>query len=146
MKANLLLTRLLSIACFAVTLLLTASCGDFLEVSVDQSDITVLTPLDSSRVKTDEPLFWWDSVPGAVKYQIQVVSPSFAHMETLVKDTLVKSTKLRIHLEPGSYQWRIRALDEDRHSDFYTYTLFVNPSPGRILSFKSSNRISESSP
>jgi hypothetical protein len=140
MKAKSLLIKQLVTASFTSTLLLTWSCSDFLEVSVDQSEVVVLAPLDSARVETDEPLFWWDSVPGAIKYQIQVVSPSFADIETLVYDTLVNSTKLSINLEPGSYQWRIRALDEDRNSDFFTYTLFVSASPGRKSSLNSSNR------
>lgn len=109
----------------AVTFMMWA-CSEFLDPSVQQSGVAVLAPLDSARVGPDQPLFWWDPVPGASAYRMQIVKPSFKRMEELITDTLIKSNKMTVNLGQGQYQWRIRAVDDVSHTDFQTYTLFVD--------------------
>lgn len=104
----------------------TLACSDFLIPSIQQSGISVLAPLDSARLYTAQALFWWDPVPGANVYQVQIVKPSFKRIEELIADTLVKSNKMTVDLEPGQYQWRIRAVDDDDHTDFVTSTIFID--------------------
>nr|WP_295929052.1 hypothetical protein [uncultured Dyadobacter sp.] len=105
---------------------MTPACSDFLIPSIHQFGLSVLAPLDSARLHSDQVLFWWDSVQGANAYQVQIVKPSFKRIEELISDTLVKSNKMTVNLEPGQYQWRIRAVDDDDHSEFMTFTLFMD--------------------
>ena len=93
-------------------LLLLAACNDFVERNLSKSTITLLAPGNGATLSNPLVIFWWDSVPSAVKYEIQVVSPNFSNINYLVVDTaILGGTQFTYGVSPGKYQWRMRAIN-----------------------------------
>jgi hypothetical protein len=92
-----------------VGLLLTASCKDFIEPSIVKRNVVLQAPADQYLSTRYTVGFWWDEVEDALGYRLQVVSPDFGSPGRLVLDTLVKGYQFSADLDPGDYQWRVRA-------------------------------------
>ncbi|QKJ31055.1 hypothetical protein HQ865_15265 [Mucilaginibacter mali] len=103
------------------------SCKDIIEPSLKDRSITPEAPANGYNSANYNVNFWWDEVDDALKYRLQVVSPKFDSVGTLVLDTVVKTNKFTINLNPGEYQWRVRA--ENGSSQ----TVYSTPKSFRIL-------------
>jgi hypothetical protein len=103
MKINLYL--LLS----AAALLLLGSCKDIIQPDIGKKQVNLLAPGDQYTSKNYTINFWWDEIENASAYRLQIVTPNFDSIGALIADTLVQSNKFAFNLEPGSYQWRVRA-------------------------------------
>jgi hypothetical protein len=93
-------------------LLLTAilsSCKEFIEPSISKRTVNLNAPADNYQSTSYNINFWWDGVDDALYYRLQVVSPKFDAIGNLVLDTLIRGTKFLQTLDPGTYQWRVRA-------------------------------------
>lgn len=97
-----------SICIIALTTLFTG-CKEFIEPSIAKRTVLQLAPANGSESKQYSQTFWWETVEDALKYRLQVVSPDFDKTQRLILDTLVAVNKFNYTLEPGSYEWRIRA-------------------------------------
>ncbi|MFA6083767.1 hypothetical protein [Mucilaginibacter sp.] len=93
----------------AAALLLLGSCKDIIEPDIDKRQVNLLAPGEAYLSKNYTVSFWWDPVEDASAYRLQIVSPKFDSIGALITDTLVKSNQFAFNLEPGSYQWRVRA-------------------------------------
>lgn len=85
------------------------SCKDIIEPSIAKRTINTEAPGDKLQTTNYTVGFWWDDVENALQYHLQVVTPKFDSVASLVIDTVVKSTKFSINISPGNYQWRVRA-------------------------------------
>ncbi len=90
-------------------MLLLNSCKDIIEPSIAKRIVTIEAPGDKLQTANYNIGFWWDPVDDALLYHLQVVTPKFDSVASLVIDTVVKSTKFSINISPGIYQWRVRA-------------------------------------
>jgi hypothetical protein len=93
----------------AAALLFLGSCKDIIQPDIGKKQVNLLAPGDLYKSKSYTVNFWWDEVADASAYRLQIVSPSFDSIGALIADTLIKSNKFAFNLEPGSYQWRVRA-------------------------------------
>lgn len=89
--------------------------------------ITVIAPVDGMETDRKEVAFSWEPLPGAERYRLTVVSPSFAQAEWLAEDIVLEETLYRLPLTEGSYQWRIRALNETSQTRAQTYSFRIKP-------------------
>jgi uncharacterized protein YegP (UPF0339 family) len=112
---------------FAFILMISA-CDDFIERKLTGQTITVLAPADSAVLSATSVTFWWEEVKGATKYNIQVVKPSFSNIQYIVADSNVAGDKFTVNLQPGAYQWRIKALNNSTHTEFFTFSFSVDSS------------------
>ncbi len=112
---------------FACILMISA-CDDFIERKLTGQTITVLAPADSAILSTTSVTFWWEEVKGATKYNIQIVKPSFSNIQYIVADSNVAGDKFTANLQPGSYQWRIKALNNSTQTDFFSFSFSVDSS------------------
>ncbi len=98
----------------------------------------LLTPTDNWR-STPHPIFRWTSVPGAYQYQIQI-DETLGFAEPLKVDALTSFTTFAEDLGgelqiPGTYYWRVRALDAGGNPGpwsrtfAFSYALEMAPQP-----------------
>lgn len=72
-------------------------------------------PSDSSSISPDDVRFEWDSVSGAVCYEVQVSSlPNFSNIIWPSSGNSIVSTSVQpdIEFDDGQYYWRVRAVGD----------------------------------
>lgn len=84
-------------------------CKEFIEPSIEKKNVVLLAPTSGAESSLYSQTFWWEEVKDALKYRLQVVTPDFDHTLRLVLDTLVDRNKFNYSLDPGNYEWRVRA-------------------------------------
>lgn len=114
--------------CLGILVLFMASCGEFLEENINNEKVKLIAPGDSLKTSTYAQNFFWQSVVGARNYHLQIAQPSFDSLQTIVLDTILKTTKYSYSLSPGKYQWRVSALNAGYTTDFSTRTFEIFPS------------------
>jgi hypothetical protein len=89
-----------------------ASCEDFIEKDITKSTVNLLSPMDGYISSSLTNTYWWDELEGAENYQIQIVKGTFANIIQYVVDSTIAFNRFDFTLsQPGSYQWRVRALN-----------------------------------
>jgi hypothetical protein len=106
--------------------LLLSGCEEFFEVRLDQTVVNIIIPSDSLRTPVATQTFWWDDVYGADEYRIQIVSPHFDSIYTLITDEFVDTSRFNYTLHPGTYQWRVKALNYATETPWATRTLIID--------------------
>jgi len=101
------------------------SCSLIFEKPITNETMTVYTPADSAKVSVYSQQFYWEPVPRATMYRLQIASPNFASILTMVLDTTITTTKFNMSLNPGTYQWRVRAENSGSQTNYVTRTLTV---------------------
>ena len=86
----------------------------------------LLSPYDNMHTSSNSILFWWDKFEGAESYQIQIVSPVFDSIETLILDSVVTRNTYETTLLPGRYEWRVRGVNTSSNSEFSYHTLYID--------------------
>lgn len=99
-------------------------CKEFIEPSIDKKAVVLNAPSDGTETGQYKQTFWWNEVEDALKYRLQVVTPNFDHTVSLVLDTLIERNKFNYTLDPGTYQWRVRAENGSSKTP-YTVASFV---------------------
>lgn len=87
--------------------------------------VKLISPADKSMVVNKNVTFWWTSVIGAEKYNLQIVSPSFANPLNLISDQWVKTNSLAFELEPGNYEWRVKAANSTSETGYSQSSLSI---------------------
>lgn len=112
--------------CFLFFLLF--GCKEFIEPSIAKREVVQLAPADGSESTQYSQTFWWEPVEDALKYRLQVVSPDFELTQRLILDTLVETNRFFYTLDPGSYQWRVRAENGSSQTPYSKSAFFIYPS------------------
>lgn len=87
-------------------------CEDILEKDISREKIILVAPSDSIESTDTLQKFAWEHIGPVADYQLQVVTPSFTRIETLVADTITPYNLVELSVKPGrQYQWRLRALN-----------------------------------
>lgn len=96
-------------------------CEDIFEKDISNERVVLVGPADSA-VSTDTlQKFAWEYVGPVATYQLQVVTPSFNNIQTLVEDTITPYNLVELKLSRGrQYQWRLRGLNGSS-STVYSY-------------------------
>ena len=118
---------ILSLTCIAM-LIVVACKKDFIVQDISKKSITVNAPANNTVTSSNAITFWWELLDGAEQYNIQLVKPNFNNIVTLVTDTNVTSNKLNLTLQPGDYQWRIRAFNAGHTTAYQVFTLKIDSS------------------
>ncbi len=108
----------------ASLLLILAGCGTVVraegeplmaksDASAAINEVEGIWPEDGDSVDA-EPVLQWIAFPGAVRYELVVVDddayPPYVAFRQFTTDTVLPVTTI---LEPGSYSWTVRALDDE---------------------------------
>jgi len=95
-----------------------SSCKDIMEPNINNRVVTLEAPGDQYQSTNYSINFWWNPVDDALTYHLQVVTPDFNNIGSLVLDTIVKGTKFPITLKPGNYQWHVLAANGSSQTQF----------------------------
>ena len=102
------------------------SCREIIEPNIESKNITILAPADGYKTKTISQKFWWEKLSGAEKYNLQIVNPDFRAIQQLIVDTNITSNIFNYTFLPGTYQWRIRGLNNGYSTAFTIRTLIID--------------------
>jgi hypothetical protein len=114
-------------SCAALLVILLSSCRkDFVEKDITKQTISINSPANNLVTTSNQVTFWWEAVDGAEKYSLQVVQPDFSSLTKILLDTSMTNTKYSLTLQPGTYQWRIKATNNAGSTAYQTYTFKVD--------------------
>ena len=116
-KINLLIVLFICLSTLTV-------CKSIIEQDISDKTIVVNSP-NSNTLNSYNQLFWWEKVDGALTYQLQIATPSFANMQQLKLDTIVKTNKVTRTLASGTYEWRVRALNGSYQTSYNGSTFTI---------------------
>lgn len=115
------------LAAFSIALAMyVTSCTDIVSTNLSRSFITILAPANNFVSQNYTQQFWWQEVEGADNYNLQIVKPSFAAGQQLIVDTTISGNRYSQTLQPGTYQWRVRAQNNTSNTDYVTYNLTID--------------------
>jgi hypothetical protein len=106
--------------------ILATSCSLIFEPDLSNKKVTLLAPADCTRTPTQTQTFWWDYVPDAEGYNLQIVSPTFDTITTLIADTNMTGNKFVGTLYPGRYKWGVSAYNHNSSTDYSVFTLIID--------------------
>lgn len=118
--------RKLIFICALIFIVLMACKKDFVVEDITKKSLTIISPANNFVTTTNKITFWWEELKGAEKYNIQIVKPAFSGITQIMTDTSIVNTKYTITLQPGNYQWRIRATNAGGNTEFQTFSLKVD--------------------
>lgn len=72
------------------------------------NSIKISTPLDGAVLSNGKVTFKWMGVDGVTDYHLQVVSPGFQHIESVVLDETLTEELFEYELSNGYYEWLVR--------------------------------------
>jgi hypothetical protein len=85
------------------------SCDTALERNISGKQIILLAPANNVLSNDAVHTFYWERLDGATDYEFEMVFPKFDSMTRLFIDTILTTNKLTLNLTRNSYQWRVRA-------------------------------------
>ncbi|MEP5339998.1 MAG: hypothetical protein ABJL44_18450 [Algibacter sp.] len=103
------------------------SCEYITEVvDISEKNVSVLAPLNESIINSNEVIFTWDTLEDAEQYKIQIAQPSFLEATQIALDSTVTTTTFSKTLQPGPYEWRLRAENSDYQTVYKTFGFYVD--------------------
>ncbi len=119
------MNKLILLALLASTL---ASCTDVIEEDLDGFGLVLLTPPAGHTSTGNQVDFRWEAVPNATRYHIQVCTPDFTAPISYALDSVVTEVYFSGLFDPGTFTWRVRAENDNSHTDWYTRTFSITSS------------------
>ena len=110
------------------TILSFYSCEDFIEEDIDDEMVSLLAPANNLTTIQLTHTFWWDWVNGAETYNMQLVEGSFGSVSQFLLDTTITRNKFEYTLYPGSFQWRVRGMNNGSETYYTTFSLTIDSS------------------
>ena len=96
-----------------------SACSDFIEEDSENDQVELLGPADQITTETQTLTYWWESLKGASSYRLQIAKPNFSELVSLELDTLLSNTQFAHTLNPGEFEWRVRA-ENSAYQTVYT--------------------------
>lgn len=96
------------------------ACTDIIEADLDGVGVVLLTPAAGDSSSSNQVSFRWEEVPHARHYHLQVARPDFITPSSFPLDSVLTTNTFTFTFAPGSYQWRVRAENENSHTEWYT--------------------------
>lgn len=87
------------------------SCKVFIEKNIEDETPVIILPGLNDTISANPVHFKWEELDGATKYRLEVVSPSFASIESFVVDSIITGTNFYIDLDSNQFQFRLTALN-----------------------------------
>jgi hypothetical protein len=99
-----------------------------LEDKIADKEIVLIAPAEKSVSVSTGMNLYWEALPGATKYRLQIAKPNFANPVQIVLDTLITKTNCLKQLNIGSYEWRVKGLNSAYETPFKSrfFTVAVN--------------------
>ena len=105
------------------------SCALLIEEDLTDKEIFINQPVDGTVSSRQSQTFWWENIDGTLSYNLQVFIVDSNQIEEIIADTNLVKNKFIISLNPGEYNWRIRAWNNYSSTDFFSHRLTILESP-----------------
>ena len=122
-----------------VEVLFLGSCTLILEEDIQNQIVLLNSPGDGFETYMSSQTFWWESVNGAMSYNLQIVNPGFENPNFLLLDTNLTKTKFYYSLNPGNYEWRVMAYNSAYTTQYSKRSLTITETPdltGQVIVIK----------
>ncbi|WP_257667129.1 hypothetical protein [Parapedobacter tibetensis] len=103
-----------------------AACSDFFEESITDSTPVLLSPGENAQTNVYLIHFMWEPLDHALRYRLQLASPSFDSVKLFHADSTMEKTVFSISLQPGEYQWRVKALNGSSETSYTTRSFTIH--------------------
>lgn len=121
------------ISALALICTLISCTKDFIVKDIKNETVNIIAPADGLNTPNNSITFWWEELDGAEKYNLQIVKPSFNSVQQLLVDTNIIGTKYTHVFTPGTYQWRIKAVNAGGSTAYFTRTLVIDTTSNLTL-------------
>jgi len=112
----------------ALLLCMCSACKDFIEPSLELRELKLIAPADGTEGNKYQVGFAWEPMEDALYYRLQIATPDFDKPVSLLVDSLVEQrSQLQLTLDPGKYQWRLRAENGSSHSAYVRSNFTIHP-------------------
>ena len=108
--------------------LLSTGCTEFIEPSIEKKNVTLLAPSNGTESAVYAQTFWWEEVDNALQYRLQVATPDFNNPARLILDTIITKSRFSYTLDPGNYEWRVRAENGSSQTPYGKAAFIIQPS------------------
>lgn len=109
----------------AVFALFFSGCKDIMSENITGKTPVMIIPTNGQTVPQNPVHFKWESLKGATKYQLQVVSPSFSNISIYALDTIITGTEFYFPLDSNNYELKLTALNSGYTSNALTGIFFT---------------------
>jgi hypothetical protein len=110
----------------AAFIVFTSCTKEIIVKDIKNKTIVINAPADNFSTTSNALTFWWEPLDGTEKYNLQIVKPNFTTVSQLVVDTEITVTKFKRTLEPGIYQWRLKAINAGGSSAYQTFSFKID--------------------
>lgn len=100
------------------------SCTEIIEPDISKEQVKLISPTENYISSNTTILFKWNEMEFATSYRLQIVSPSFSIPNQWVIDTSLANANLALNLFPGTFEWRVKAINSSWES-IYSYRKFT---------------------
>lgn len=107
-------------------ILIQTSCSDFFAPNISKKSVNVKFPTDQLKTNIATIEFSWEELKGADYYNLQIVKGAFSNITEFTLDSNITRTKFNISLNPGNYEWRIKAVNNSGSTQYTTLGLIID--------------------
>lgn len=91
-------------------------CKDFIEKNISKETPILILPANQDTIPVNPVHIKWEELEGATKYRIEIVSPTFANIQSYPLDSIVSGTNFFFGLDSAQYEIRITAMNAGYNS------------------------------
>jgi hypothetical protein len=106
--------------------LVLVSCSDIIEKDLSNESVVLIAPGNGLQTTINSNQYIWNALDGALEYNLQIATPDFNLVQLMVLDTTISTNKTNITLNPGVYEWRVKAINGSSETDYSTYQLTID--------------------
>lgn len=82
-------------------------------LDISTYEVELVSPSNNVSTEEEKQVFLWEAVPGASQYQLVIASPSISTPDRVVLSKILTNTTYTIALEPGRYEWCVKAINRE---------------------------------
>ncbi|TGV01064.1 fibronectin type III domain-containing protein [Flavivirga rizhaonensis] len=124
--------KLNNVTLLLILLFISFGCDDILEEDITDDIVQIISPREGATIEGNTAQFLWQSIEGADGYRVQIIGSN----QRQEVDSLVTVLNFTYNLDPGDYQWRIKAENFAYETD-YTFPINFEMRPSDDLSNQS---------
>lgn len=95
------------------------------DVAFENRALEIISPSEGATLDSGSVVFIWEPLRDAETYEFQLVTPTFDAISTIVSEQEVNADRVSINLNPGSYQWSLRAVNGNKKTERIVRSLTV---------------------
>lgn len=112
-----------------VAILSISACDEIFDKDLSNTKLNLIAPNDGLVSTKSTVTFLWDEVEDADSYKLQILSPSVDTILSIPLDIELTINKHEFTLNPGKYNWRVKALNSSSETEWVVRKLTILDNP-----------------